>query len=129
MHVRVRAGLVLGGLLLVALFAGGAVAQSAPWRIVQAGDGTLYVPKDGSRFAIVGEPVAEEELATYADGGAIGTSLMLNAPAATQMASAPQFVSDVRCGDDQQPDSDWLSRAVLDAEDGVIGRDSPNLFF
>jgi hypothetical protein len=70
---------VAGALLLIALVASGAAAQGAPGRIVQAGDGTLYLLKDGARFAIVAEPVGDEELEAYADGGTLDAAQLPNA--------------------------------------------------
>ena len=88
MQVRGRVGLLLGGLVLVGLLASDVVAQGAPGRIVQASDGTLYLLKDGMRYAIVGEPVEVEELGAYTEGDAVGAALLLNGlPAA---ATAPQ---------------------------------------
>jgi hypothetical protein len=68
-----------------------AVAQGAPGRIVQASDGTLYLLKDGVRYAIVGEPVEDDELSAYAEGDAIGAGLLLNGLAAPAPApTAPE---------------------------------------
>src|SRR5690349_14450208 len=73
--------LVLAALMLLGALAScaGVGAQSAPWRIVQSSDGSLYVLKEGARFAVVGEPIGDDELAAYADGGATGAALLLAA--------------------------------------------------
>ena len=89
-----RIGLFLCVLVLLTLLGSAAVslAQSAPWRVVQASDGTLYLLKDGVRYAIVGDAIDDEELEAYADGGATGASLLLNlAPVALppQIEAAP----------------------------------------
>ena len=45
--------------LAVLLFATATVsAQAAPWRVVQAGDGTLYLLKDGMRSPLVPSPIS-----------------------------------------------------------------------
>jgi len=84
------AGVVFG--LLVGLVASVA-AQGAPWRIVHSSDGTLYVLKDGARFAIVGEEIDDEDLAAYPDGDAIGSTLLLNAVRPTTQSPAAQPVT------------------------------------
>lgn len=61
----------------LAVLAGGARAQSAPWRIVQATDGTIYVLAGGSRFAIVPEPISDNDLQGYTDGGPSGIAVLL----------------------------------------------------
>jgi hypothetical protein len=76
-------------LLLAAVLAGGVVAQSAPARIVQASDGTLYLLKDGARYAIVADFIEDDELNALADGGEIGGSGLLNALAGTSSTAAP----------------------------------------
>lgn len=95
--------------LLVAL-ASGVGAQSAPPRIVQASDGTLYLLEDGARFTLVGDTIGDDELAQYSDGGPAGSAVLLGmlAPAANGTTPgatggqdlpnisgpiAPQFVS------------------------------------
>ena len=108
---RVRFGLACAALVLAAVLVNGALAQSNPWRIVQASDGTLYVLSDGTRYAILGEAISDDELNAYVDGGPSGASLLLSgqtsgtgqpagadrAPGAPQAqapaAQGPQFVS------------------------------------
>src|SRR6266852_6156002 len=91
MNIRGRVGFLLGGLLLIAL--------CAPWRIAQASDGTLFLLKDGVRYAIVGEPIDDDELGAYAEGDPIGGSLLLNAlaparpPVAAPVGDAPAAAS------------------------------------
>jgi hypothetical protein len=72
-------GLVLGGLFVATALASASLAQSAPGRIVQSSDGTLYVLRDGARFTIVGEPIEDKELGRFADGGTIGAADLLPA--------------------------------------------------
>ncbi len=83
MKSLVVVGVVVGLLVLV----NGVVAQSAPLRIVQASDGTLYVLKDGARYAIVADVIDDEELAAYEDGGANGTALLLSPNASVTSAA------------------------------------------
>ncbi len=83
MKSLVVVGVVVGLLVLV----NGVVAQSAPLRIVQASDGTLYVLKDGARYAIVADAIDDEELAVYEDGGANGTALLLSPNASVTSAA------------------------------------------
>ena len=93
MKSLVVVGVVVGLLVLV----NGVVAQSAPLRIVQASDGTLYVLKDGARYAIVADAIDDDELAVYEDGGANGAALLLGANAAVggPVASGPAPVAEV----------------------------------
>jgi hypothetical protein len=56
-----------------------AVAQGDQVRIVQAGDGSVYLLKTGTRYAIVTDAIDDDELASYADAGSIGTSQVLAA--------------------------------------------------
>jgi hypothetical protein len=93
---RIAGGLVCGGLLLVGVVVGGsaALAQSAPGRIVQASDGTLYLLRDGARQAIVPETIDDDELASYADGGEISGALLLSSGAATGPAPSAQNSGD-----------------------------------
>ena len=57
MKVRIGVPLLLAGVLLALVggLASGVAAQGAPGRIVHGSDGTLYVLKDGARYAIVGD--------------------------------------------------------------------------
>lgn len=75
--MSIRIGATCATLALVAALATSAIAQSAPPRIVQASDGTLYLLKDGSRFALVGEVISDDELAQYPDGGAAGSAVLV----------------------------------------------------
>jgi hypothetical protein len=93
MAIIASVGLVLGGLLAAAVVASTSLAQSAPGRLVQSSDGTLYVLKDGARFAVVGEPIDDEELGAFADGGTIGAAELL--PAAVAAAPAVPVVTNV----------------------------------
>jgi hypothetical protein len=72
------------------MMVGAAAAQGVPGRIVQASDGTLYLLKDGARYAIVTEPIGDEELDAYADGGAVDAAQLPNAlaPAAPTVPAA-----------------------------------------
>jgi hypothetical protein len=60
------AGTRLGVALLTALLVGQTtfvLAQGAPWRLVHAGDGTLWVIADGARHQITPDPIGDDELA------------------------------------------------------------------
>jgi len=98
--------LVLAALMLLGALGSGAgvLAQSAPWRIVQSSDGTLYVLKDGARFALVGEPIDDDELAAYADGGTNGTSILLSAIAAPATIAAQPVADAARTAEAPQPE-------------------------
>jgi hypothetical protein len=74
--------------MLCALLASTGLAQSAPWRIVQASDGTLYVLKDTTRYALFVDPIADSELATYVDGGTTGITALLGSTPAPQSDTA-----------------------------------------
>jgi hypothetical protein len=75
--VRRQLGLICAAVVLLASAATGVLAQSPPWRIAQASDGTLYVLKDGARFILVADPIADDELAQYQDGGTTGNAVLL----------------------------------------------------
>jgi hypothetical protein len=79
---------VVVSVLLIGMFCARAMADESPQRIVQAEDGTLYLLKNGVRYAIVGVPIGDEELDGYVDGGADGAALLLNASAAQEPAAA-----------------------------------------
>ena len=51
-----------------------ASAQGELAGIVHASDGTLYLLKNGAHYAIVSDAIDDDELAMYADGGAIDSS-------------------------------------------------------
>jgi hypothetical protein len=51
-------------------------AQSAPWQVVQAGDGMLYLLADGVRYSLIPDPIGDEELAEIPDGGPVGGQLL-----------------------------------------------------
>jgi hypothetical protein len=71
-RVAVIAGLVLA---VTAAATAVSVAQPAPWRIVQSGDGSLYLLAAGQRFSLEPDPIGDDELAAFADGGDLGSSL------------------------------------------------------
>src|SRR3954447_20249506 len=87
--MRVRARWLVALVVSVALVGGvaGVLAQTAPVRIVAAGDGTLYLLKGGSRYAIAVDGIDDDELAIYADAGALGGSELLAALGASTSAS------------------------------------------
>lgn len=51
-------------------------AQSAPWHVVQAADGTLYLLADGVRYTLTPDAIGDDELAELPDGGAVGGQLL-----------------------------------------------------
>src|SRR5690242_98191 len=76
-----RASCLLSAIALFGIIGGAraALAQSEPVRIVQASDGTVFLLKDGSRYAIVGDEVSDDEVGAYADAGSISGSELLAA--------------------------------------------------
>jgi len=80
---------VASSVIWLAVLAGGALAQSAPWRIVQASDGTIYVLAGGSRFAIVPEPISDDDLQGYTDGGPSGVAVLLGSSPSPPADAAP----------------------------------------
>ena len=78
--------------LAAVVFGGTALAQSVPFRLVQAGDGSLWVIADRTKHRITPDPIGDRELAALPDGepwsGTIGESV---APAAAT-APAPDGV-------------------------------------
>src|SRR4051812_31766781 len=95
--VGVLACAALLGLTVVAL------AQDAPVRIVQAGDGTLYVLKGGVRYVIAADPIDDDELAVYADGGSLASGDVLAVLGVAAGASARDSVAQQQ---QQQPPAD-----------------------
>jgi len=76
--------------LAVLLFATATVsAQAAPWRVVQAGDGTLYLLKDGMRSPLVPSPISDEELAAIPDADPIYGDLPQAAPRVITVVATP----------------------------------------
>src|SRR5438552_17791703 len=112
-----RTPLLLTALALVVVIDGGnaALAQSDPVRVVQASDGTLFLLKGVSRYAIVADAISDDDVAAYADGGQISGSellaaLTLSTPpaaaagsAATETASAQAGATDVGTAGDRAP--------------------------
>jgi phosphomannomutase len=60
---------------------------------VQATDGTLYLLRNGARLAIAVDPVGDEELAAYSDGGVIGGSQLLALVALNVLFTVQPIVS------------------------------------
>src|SRR5438067_12632329 len=90
MNVRWGIPLLIGALMLG--LAVGVAAEGAAWRIVQTADGTVYLLKDGARYAIVGDEIGDDELAAYAEAEPIGSALLLSALAPSAQAPAAQVV-------------------------------------
>jgi len=96
MNRRMFITVVLAAVGLVAV-AHAASAQGEPVRIVQTSDGTLYLLKNSAHYAIVSDAIDDEELAMYADGGAIGGSELLSAltaPSPSTALAGPAAVGD-----------------------------------
>jgi hypothetical protein len=77
MNARWGIPLLIGAVMLG--LASGVLAQGTAWRIVHSPDGTVYLLKDGAKYAIVGDAIDDDELAAYAEGDPIGGALLLNA--------------------------------------------------
>ena len=79
-------------------------AQSNQVRIVQAGDGTLYLLKNGARYTIAVDAIDDDELAAYPDAGTLGFSQLL---AAISTGSDPAALAQpAQTGDDQAQPGD-----------------------
>src|SRR4051794_41545120 len=93
------------GLLVGALVVGmSGFAQSAPPRIVQSSDGTLFLLKDGARYQVDVEMIDDEDLAAYTDGGMIGASAVFTvAQTQTAVAREPAPAPEAPAVADQQP--------------------------
>jgi hypothetical protein len=130
---------IVTGLVIVGLASGVAVAQSAPWRLVQTGDGSLHVIADGFRHRIAPAPIADAELAavpeaeswdsTFApvipvaqqppapesQGKRVGNTTVITAPSGLRLAVTVMAVTDpVRSTNERhQASGRWV---VLDWE-------------
>ena len=56
-------------------------AQGVPWRLVQSGDGTLYVIAEGVRHVVVPAVISDDELGAIAEGEPWGATFGASAPA------------------------------------------------
>jgi hypothetical protein len=76
--------------LLAVISSGTTLAQQAPGRIVRSADGTLYLVTADTRYVVNLDPISDGDLAALADGGSVGSQLVLPpAPVVSQPAAAP----------------------------------------
>ena len=66
--------------ILIVSLASMAAAQSAPWRLVQPSDGSLWVIADGVRHRVAPANIADAELAAIPEGGAWSDGSLADAP-------------------------------------------------
>jgi hypothetical protein len=94
-HVVLRGFAAVGVFVLVAVFAVTAVAQTAPVRVVQGSDGTLYLVQAGNSWTLVPDQISDSDLAALnlsgEVDGAIPAQLLTSAPpqAAAPAPAAP----------------------------------------
>jgi hypothetical protein len=92
-------GALSGGLLLLVLAAGNAVAGQptpAPWHVVQGSDGSVYVLKDGGRYTLQADAITDDDLQAFPDLGPLGPLLepaVVVAPTPTPIAIRTPFES------------------------------------
>ena len=58
-HIVLRGFAAVGAFALVAVLAVTAVAQTAPVRVVQGGDGTLYLVQAGNSWTLVPDQISD----------------------------------------------------------------------
>jgi hypothetical protein len=111
--------IVMSVLLLASATA--VAAQPAPWRLVQANDGTLYLLAEGQRFTLDPDPISDDEVANLPDGGHIGSVLLAAAPVAGTGASPGSTtpVAQTTPGSTGTPASTATAAAVPTTQEGA----------
>jgi hypothetical protein len=82
--------LVLFGLLAM-LVAGTSTssAQTAPWRLVQGSDGTLYLVTSDTSYVVNPDPISDDDLAALNDGGTLGSQLPVPTQQVVSLVAPP----------------------------------------
>jgi hypothetical protein len=96
-HIAFRGFAAVGAFALAAVLAVTAVAQTAPVRVVQGSDGTLYLVQAGNSWTLVPDQISDADLAALnlsgEVAGTVPTQLLASAPpqvaAPAQPAAAP----------------------------------------
>jgi hypothetical protein len=84
---------MLGLCVLAGVVTGAAIAQPIQARVVQSGDGSLYLVQGANVWPLVPDPIDDAELATLSLGAEVDGTLpasLLNATAPTQSPAAGQ---------------------------------------
>jgi hypothetical protein len=93
-HIVFRGFAAVGAFALVAVLAVTAVAQTAPMRVVQGSDGTLYLVQAGNAWTLVPDQISDADLAALnlsgeVDGTVPGQLLASAPPQVAAPAPAP----------------------------------------
>jgi hypothetical protein len=89
-HIVFRGFAAVGAFILVVVFAVTAVAQTAPLRVVQGGDGTLYLVQAGNSWTLVPDQSSDSDLAGLTPSGEVdGTIPAQLVASAPPQAAAP----------------------------------------
>ena len=94
LHLVLRGLAVFGTVAGVAALAVSAVAQTAPVRVIQGSDGTLYLVRGGNAWTLVPELASDADVAALSPSGEVDGSipndlLVVPAPAAPAVAAPP----------------------------------------
>jgi hypothetical protein len=87
-HILFRGFAAVGAFALVAVLAVTAVAQTAPVRVVQGSDGTLYLVQAGNSWTLVPDQISDADLAALNLSGEVDGTLP-----AQLLASAPPLAA------------------------------------
>jgi|SRR5579864_299402 len=88
-HFVLRGFAAVGALTLVAVLAVTAVAQTAPVRVVQGSDGTLYLVQAGNSWTLVPDQISDSDLAGLTPSGEVDGTV----PAQLMASAPPQAVA------------------------------------
>jgi hypothetical protein len=92
-HIVFRGFAAVGAFALVAVLAVTAVAQTAPVRVVQSSDGTLYLVQAGNSWTLVPDQISDSDLAALTLNGevdgTIPSQLLASAPPQAAAPAAP----------------------------------------
>jgi hypothetical protein len=87
-HIVFRGFAAVGAFALVAVLAVTAVAQTAPVRVVQGGDGTLYLVQAANSWTLVPDQISDSDLGGLTPNGQVNGTIP-----AQLLASAPPQVA------------------------------------
>jgi hypothetical protein len=89
-HIFLRGFAAVGAFILIAVLAVTAIAQTAPLRVVQGNDGTLYLVQAGNSWTLVPDQISDSDLAGLTPSGEIdGTIPAQLVASAPPQAAAP----------------------------------------
>jgi hypothetical protein len=94
-HVVFGGFAAVGAFALVAVFAVTAVAQTAPVRVVQGSDGTLYLVQGGKSWTLIPEQIGDSDLAALTSRGEVDGTVPAQFPASAPPPAAAPASADV----------------------------------